>query len=66
MKPHGYDARPELEQRAQRVLDRDAKFGLVVVMDEHGTIDFGHEVTTNQIRDALLAYARDIAAYPGD
>lgn len=57
--------RQELEARARRVLDGEADHGLVTVFDEEGMIDFGLNVTTPQIRNALLSYARDLAAYEG-
>lgn len=58
--------REQLQARITRVLDGDAPFGLVLVMDENGSADFGHNVDVVEVRDALLAYAREVAAYPGD
>ena len=57
---------PDFHQRLERVLSGEAQYGLVTIFDEEGMVDYGLNVTTVQIRDALLEYARDLAAYPGD
>lgn len=56
----------ELQARIQDVLSGRTKFGLVVVFDESGMADFSKGVTTVQVRDALLEYARDLVVYEGD
>ena len=57
----GSDA--ELYERIARVLASEAQYGLVVVMDENGLMDFALNVTVKQVHDAMVEYARDVLAY---
>lgn len=56
----------ELLRRVNRVLSKEAPKGLVVVFDEQGMMDFGHNITLVEAQNAAIEYACDLARYPGD
>ncbi len=61
----GADGMDMFWSRIGEITDRKRK-GIVIVFTDEDVTDFANNVTTVEVRDAVLSYARDLATYEGD
>lgn len=64
--PETDDTRGKFLAALYSVLDRKCERGFVLILTDEETWDFNHGNNLVEVRDALLSYARELAAYPGD